>query len=159
MKKLILLFGAIGISVVLGACGNQGSEQSKKETEVLEEQKMVDTQTNSMETTVRGSFTVYVRDVIPDYCMDDVTPTVAVVTEFQSYPFTIFVGEEIGSQLEIGKNYIFTIKPIAVNIAKEDLKSMNLSSLVWELPDFEITEFRLATENEIGLDSLHLMIE
>ena len=159
MKKWILLFGIIGIVVVLGACGNQGAEQSKKETEILEEQKMIDTQTSSLETTVSGSFTVYVRDVIPDYCVDDVTPSLAVVTEFQSYPFTIFVGEEIGSQLKIGMNYVFTIKPIVVNIAKEDLKSMNLSSLVWELPGFEITEFRLATENEIGLDSLHLMIE
>ena len=46
MKKLILLFGAIGISVVLGACGNQGSEQSKKETEVLEEQKIEESDMN-----------------------------------------------------------------------------------------------------------------
>lgn len=40
-----------------------------------------------------------VQNVTPDYGMDDETPNV-VVTEFQSYPVTIFVGEEIGSQFE-----------------------------------------------------------
>lgn len=115
--------------------------------------------TPAARTTVSGSFTVNVRDVIPDYCFDDTTPNVAVVTEFQSYPFTIFVGEEIGKQLEVGKNYVFTIKPIIVDETKEYLKGMYLSSLVWELPEFEITEFRLANEDELGLDSLRLTIE
>ena len=156
MKKLIMLFGLIGVILVIGACNNRDTEQNKKETETSEE--VGDTLSNNIETTVSGSFTVCVRDIIPDYCIDDVTSTVAVVTEFQSYPFTLFVGDEIGSQLEIGKNYVFTIKPLVVDCTKEYLESMNLSSLVWELP-IEITEVRLANENEIGLDSLYLIIE
>lgn len=35
---------------------------------------------------------------------------------------------------------------------------MSLASLVWELPEFEITEFRLANEDELGLESLTLTI-
>lgn len=49
--------------------------------------------------TIGGSFTATVRDVIPDYCLDDTTPLVAVVTEFQSQPFTVYVGEELGKKL------------------------------------------------------------
>ena len=90
---------------------------------------------------------------------DEETPNVAVVTEFQSYPFTMFVGEEIARKLEIGKAYVFTIKPMVVDYEKEYLKELNLSSLVWELPRMEITDFRLANEEEVGLNSPFLMIE
>lgn len=159
MKKLILILGLISIIMVIGACGNQDTEQNKNETEVSEEQEIINTQPSNTKTTVSGSFTVGVRDVIPDYCFDDVTPNVAVVTEFQSYPFTMYVGEEIGKQLEIGRVYVFTIEPIEVEFSKECLEKMELSSLVWDLPGFEIKEFRLANENELGLDSLRLTIE
>lgn len=159
MKKSILLLLLIGVTIVIGACSNQKTELNKTETEASEEQEMIDTQPSNIETTVSGSFTVCVRDIIPDYCFDDVTPNVAVVTEFQSYPFTVFVGEEIGKQLEIGEVYVFTIKSMVVGYTKEYLKGMNLSSLVWELPQMEITDFRLANEDEVGLESLYLTIE
>ena len=159
MKKLSLLFGLIGIIMVIGSCGNQDIEQNKNEIEASEEQEIIDIQPSNTKTTVRGSFTVCVRDIIPDYCLDDKTPNVAVFTEFQSYPFTMYVGEEIGKQLEIGQVYVFTIEPIEVDFSKEYLEKMELSSLVWELPRFEITEFRLANENELGLNSPRLTIE
>lgn len=159
MKKLILLFGLIGVILVMGACTNRDTEPSREETEISEEQEVADMLSSNIETTISGSFTVCVRDVIPDYSLDGVTPNVAIVTEFQSYPFTIFVGEEIGSQLEIGEIYVFTIKPMVVGYTKEYLKGLNLSSLVWELPRMEITDFRLANEDEFGLESLTLRIE
>ena len=37
MKKLILLFGLIGVIIVVGACGNQDTEQSIVKTEISEE--------------------------------------------------------------------------------------------------------------------------
>lgn len=159
MKKFILVFGLISIILVIGACSNQDIEQIREETEISEEHKVTDMLASNIETTVSGSFTVCVRDVIPDYCLDGVTLNVAIVTEFQSYPFTLFVGEEIGSQLEIGEIYVFTIKPMVVDYTKEYLKGLNLSSLVWELPQMEITDFRLANEDELGLESLRLTIE
>ena len=107
-------------------------------------------------TTISGEFTVGVRDVIPDYCFDDVTPCIALVTEFQSYPFTIYVGEEIGSQLQKENQYVFSIEPIEVNYSIEELQKMNLSSLVWEIGELKITGFRLAKEEELGLSSLQL---
>ena len=111
---------------------------------------------DTSKTIISGEFTVGVRDVIPDYCLDDVTPCVALVTEFQSYPFTIYVGEEIGSQLVKGNQYVFSIEPVEVNYSAEELQKMNLSSLVWEIDGFNITEFRLAKEEELGLESLQL---
>lgn len=138
MKKYILSSLLLSAMLVMCACSRQDTD---------------------IKTTVSGSFTVGVRDVIPDYCFDDRTPNVAVVTEFQSYPFTIFVGEEIGSQLEVGETYVFTIKPIVVEYSKEYLEKMSLSSLVWELPDFEIVDFRLANEDELGLESLCLTMK
>lgn len=143
MRKCILLFLVIFATMSMSACSKQDTEIDKTKELITTEQEEMNTQPNDIKTTVSGSFTVGVRDVIPDYCSDNVTPNVAVVTEFQSYPFTIFVGEEIGSQLEAGEIYVFTIKPIVVDYPKEYLEGMNLSSLVWELPDFEITDFRL----------------
>ena len=107
-------------------------------------------------TMVSGSFTVGVRDVMPDYVLDSWTPNVAIVTEFQGYPFTLLVREEIGAKLQSGEQYVFTIEPIVVDYSVEELKQMELSSLVWELPGFYITDARLAEEGECGLSSLQL---
>ena len=159
MKKSIVSIVLIGVAIVAGACNSQEVAQNNAEVAMANEQEEPEMAVNVEKTTVSGSFTVCVRDVIPDYCMDDVTKNVAVVTEFQSNPFTVFVGEEIANQLEIGQNYVFTINPIKVDEAKEDLEEMSLASLVWELPGFEVAEFRLANENELGLESLTLTIE
>ena len=159
MKKSIVSIVLIGVAIVAGACNSQEVAQNNAEVAMANEQEEPEMAVNVEKTTVSGSFTVCVRDVIPDYCMDDVTKNVAVVTEFQSNPFTVYVGEEIANQLEIGQNYVFTINPIKVDEAKEDLEEMSLASLVWELPGFEVAEFRLANENELGLESLTLTIE
>lgn len=112
--------------------------------------------------TISGSFTATFRDMIPDYCLDDVTPCVAVLSDFQSYPYTVFVGEELGvkldKELEPGEVYVFSIEPITVNYSKEELEGLYTSSLAWETPDFRITDVRPAEENELGLSSLQLTI-
>ena len=58
---------------------------------------------------IGGSFTATVWDLIPDYCLDDTTLQVAVVTCFQSGPFTLFLGEEQVKQLKVGAQYVFEI--------------------------------------------------
>lgn len=153
MKKVVLLLLLLGTTLLM-ACGSR-EEAAVKEYNAKEN----GAQTDSVETTISGEFTVYVRDVIPDYCFDSVTPTVAVVTEFQSYPFTLFVGEEIGKELKSGEAYVFSIEPVVVEQSKEEVEKMSLSSLVWEVPEFKVTDYRLAGENEIGLESLALSLE
>jgi len=127
--------------------------------EITDNLEVEDEQSNVQTSTVSGSFSVCVQDVIPDKSLNAITPSVAVVAEFQSYPFTLFVGEEIGRQLKVGEMYVFTIEPVTVEYSKEYLESLNLSSLVWELNRLEITDFRLATEDELGLAGPYLTIE
>lgn len=110
-------------------------------------------------TTISGSFTVTVRDVIPDYALSDDVPTVAVVTQFQSSPFTLYVGEEIGRQLEKDETYVFTIQPFEVDETKEELQFKTLASIVQEYSKFTVVDFRVAEEHETGIDSLGLTIE
>lgn len=145
MNKCLKIFIILALSLCIIGCGK---------SQVSEIDAII--QKNINKTIISGEFTVCVRDVIPDYCLDDVTPCVALVTEFQSYPFTIYVGEEIGSQLEIGNQYVFSIEPVEVNYSVEELEKRNLSSLVWEIDEFKITGFRLAKEEELGLGSLQL---
>jgi len=108
---------------------------------------------------ISGSFTASVFGVIPEH-PNDTIPTVAVVSEFQRYPFTVYVGEEIARQLESADEpHVFTIAPVTVDCPKEDVEAMELSSLVWEFREIRVTEVRLAREDELGLASLHLTIE
>lgn len=110
-------------------------------------------------TTISGSFTVIVRDVIPDYTLYDDVPTVAVVTEFQGGPFTLYVGEEIGRQLKKDETYVFTIQPFEVDETKEEIQFKTLASIVQEYDaKFTVVDFRLAEEHETGVDSLNLTI-
>lgn len=166
MKKTILFAMLLSFIFLTTACNKSDTINNDSEIDSFSTEDTVSTQipkdnveTGTIQSTISGSFTVGVKYVIPDYCYDDKTPTIAVVTEFQSYPFTMFVGEEIGRQLEPGNVYVFTIKPMVVDYPKEYLEQLNLSSIVWEFPDFEITDFRLANEDELGMESLTLTIE
>lgn len=137
MKKLAGVFLAVLCALSLCTCGQQRQ-----------------TEAQGSKTVISGEFTVSVRDVIPDYCRDDFTPVVALVTEFQSYPFTVFVGEEIGSQLQKNTVYVFSVEPTEVDYSIDAVKKMPLSALAWE--GIRISGFRLAEENELGLESLQL---
>ena len=159
MKKSIVGALLFMITMALVACAGKGSVATSPNTVVLDETKNVEVENDTVEVKVSGSFTVCVREMIPDYVLDDFTPSVAIVTEFQDYPFALYVGGEIGGQLKPGENYVFTIEPTTSMFAKEDLDKLNTWSLLGVLERVHITEFRLATEDEIGLDSLRLTVE
>lgn len=141
MKKYISVLILAVMILCISGCG-----QNKADEEVAK-------------TIVSGEFTVCVRDVIPDYCFDEVTPCVAIVTEFQCYPFTIYVGQEMGSQLETGRQYVFSIEPFETDYSAEELQRMNLASIARDLSEFRITGYRLANDDEIGLESKQLQFE
>ena len=139
MKKLIPAIALIACVSCLCACG--------KQPEPAPEPKEIGT-------TISGEFTVAVRDVIPDYVADDFTPRVAIVTEFQSRPFAIYVGDKIASQLQKDAVYVFSIEPTEVNYSVGDTKKMGLSILSCE--GIRIKDARPAKENELGLAGLQL---
>lgn len=159
MKKLFMTTVVSCVTLFLFGCGNVDADKSEDTNKTVETQEIsteTSTENNTVSTTISGEFTVSVRDVIPDYSYDSTTPLVALVTQYQSYPFTMFVGEEIGAQLEPGNTYVFSVEPFTVDYPAEELQQMSLSSMVWEFDEFLITEFRLAEENELGMDSLSL---
>ncbi len=110
---------------------------------------------------IRGSFTATVREVIPDYVLDDTTPQVAVVTLFQESPFTIFVGEELGKTLEPGQIYTFEVAETNV----EDVRISDMEQAYLDLAtaiskyQLKIDNIRPATEEEWGLECNRLSIE
>lgn len=161
MKKSIitvLLVAVMAFSLV--ACGgNTGTSVSDVETKTENETANNNAEVKTERVTVSGSFVVTVREVIPDYCLDDFTPTVAVVTEFQGPPFVLYVGGTIGAQLNVGETYVFSIHEFAIDCSKEELQKCSVAAMEMLFPEFQVTDFRLATEEEIGLDSLQLTIE
>lgn len=158
MKRLALLSLLLLFVVLLPACGKQDSATPPAQSQPAESTQIEsEVQPKEESCTISGSFTVSVHDVLP---WDSFTPSVAVVSEFQSYPFTVFVGDEIGKELADRQDdvFVFTIEPIEVNRSKEDVQNMRLSSIVWEFR-IKITDCRPAEENELGLASLCLTIE
>lgn len=105
-----------------------------------------------------GSFAVTVRELIPDYCLDDVTPTVAVVTCFQDAPFTLYVGEEMASQMTVGERYVFEIEETDLGEIPRDMPERYPASpeAVISMFHVKIANIRPAEDEEWGLDSIRL---
>ena len=144
MKKIIAIAVTILflVGVIIAGCSNnkEALENYRKEA-----------------TEVSGASTVCIRDVIPDYVLDSETPRVAIVTEYQSYPFTIDVPQNIAKQLKPDTIYTFTIKKFVVDEPVDQLESKPLSSIAWEYSDFEIVDFYEAdVDSEWGVESMSL---
>lgn len=106
-----------------------------------------------------GNFVATVRHLIPDYCLDNTTKTVAVVTFFQDGPFAIYVGDELASELEEGVSYYFEIEDMEIGeITKEQFEGgpyMVVESLL-KNNHTKFKTVRPSKEDECGLDSVHL---
>lgn len=153
MKKAVVFVTIICLLVLCG-CNQKPIEDTSGQGE-----NKTENQSTTKTSFVSGSFTATVRDVIPDYVLDTWTPIVAVVTEYQSSPFLLRVGEEIGRQLQVGETYVFTMSFIATDYPKEVLEDVGTAALIAMLPQLRVTEFRLAEAGETALDSLQLTIE
>lgn len=107
---------------------------------------------SSVSVTVSGSFTVTVRELIPDYLADSETPRAAVVTFFQNGPFVLKLDESICKELETGETYTFTVDAQDVVLPQDMLGEEGLIS-----PDtallgkISVTGFHKAEEEELGL--------
>lgn len=108
---------------------------------------------------LEGSFTVTVREVLPNYVLDDTTMFCAVVTYFQAPPFILEVGER-ASELEIGKAYTFTIKETHIGLvpASEVGREISYLEATVKYSSVEIEDFREATEGEGGISGPEITI-
>lgn len=111
-----------------------------------------------------GEFTATVRSFIPSYTLDDSTPLVAVLTVFQSGPFTVPMTEELISELDVGETYRFKIEDrilgetyrITTSILERGVPP--IGALFYEY-NLTIESFRKPNENELGLESVNLYWE
>ena len=111
---------------------------------------------------VTGEFTATVRALIPDYVSDGETPRMALVTLFQSTPFTLFGVDT--DRLETGETYVFEVEMNQCqDITREEYESGSLLTPEIILPMYHpyirISGFRPAEEKDCGLDSVHLEYE
>ena len=110
---------------------------------------------------LKGDFTATVRALIPDYVTDYETPRMAVVSLFQSTPFTIYTGE-FTKQLEAGETYVFEVEMRSFEeISREEYESGSLldPEVALDMYHLHISGFRPAEEKDCGLDSVHLEYE
>jgi len=105
-------------------------------------------------TTISGNFTVTVRELMPNYVLDDKTPMSAVVTSFQSAPFVLNLNEEIISQLEEGKIYTFEIEEKDVEVTKNQLEEAVFPDVA--IPLFNLKIKSVTPAEETGLDCNNL---
>lgn len=107
---------------------------------------------------VSGYFTATVRSIMPDYTFDDTTPMVAVVTCFQSTPFTVWLGENLVTQVKPGETYNFEIIEKAVELNPEYIgQALPSPEISVPLYGFQIASVTVAGEDDYGLESYHFV--
>ena len=159
------------LALLLSGCGGVSKEEYdavvQERDALLAEAELQELQAqeaspNTVTVKVTGEFMATVRALIPDYVTDDETPRMAVVTLFQSTPFTL-VGVD-ADRLEVGETYVFEVEmDRCQDITREEYESGSLLTPEIILPMYHpyirISGFRLAEEKDCGLDSVHLEYE
>ena len=155
------------LALLLSGCGGVSKEEYDavvRERDVLREElkKQQEKSPGTVTVKVTGEFTATVRSLIPDYETDDASPYMAVVTLFQSTPFTIYTGE-LTKHLEEGETYVFEVEMSRYDIiTRQEYESgtlLNPEVAFSMYPSLYISNFRPAEESDWGLDSVHLAYE
>lgn len=111
---------------------------------------------------VSGCFVAQVHCVIPGYVLDGTTPMVAVVTNFQCLPYTLYLGETLVNEVSDGGVYVFEIQETYVDLTPNQLAlapmSPDVAVALFDLRIASITPIE-ETDYEYGLDSNHLIFE
>ena len=110
-------------------------------------------QVESKQVQIEGAFVAKVRDIIPNYVLDDATPNILVVTMFQEGPFLISTGslEDLVETVEVDKVYIFEIKSKIIGICNES--ELDYAALS---PDVAMSLYHLQVENIYEVDDEEL---
>ena len=82
-----------------------------------------------------------------DYAFSD--KTIAVVHFFQDRPFLLCVQEDLTGELVEGTPYVFEFKTFEVELPADE-ENPDISDYMYSI---DVTNYRVAEENEIGLES------
>ena len=155
------------LALLLSGCGGVSKEEYDavvRERDALREelQKQQEKSPGTVTVKVTGEFTATVRSLIPNYVTDYETSRMAVVSLFQSTPFTIYTGE-LTKHLEAGETYVFEVEMSRYDIiTRQEYESgtlLNPEVAFSMYPSLYISNFRPAEESDWGLDSVHLAYE
>ena len=161
--KRRLIISLLALLLALAGCGGVSREEYDRvcaERDALQARLEEADGAEALPVTVSGTFAARVRDLIPDYVLDSETPRVAVVTLFQSGPFTLQVGD-LAQELEIGGTYVFEIEPREdLEITAEEYEGgAPFADEAISRYGLRIAGFRAAREDEFGLDSSCIVFE
>ena len=153
------------LALLLSGCGGVSKEDYDavvRERDALRAELEHEKAPDTVLVTIKGDFTATVRALIPDYVSDGETPRMALVTLFQSTPFTLFGVDT--DRLEAGETYVFEVEMNQCqDITREEYESGSLLTPEIILPMYHpyirISGFRPAEESDCGLDSVHLEYE
>ena len=136
---------AIIVCIIVAICflTNPHKEYNTEDTIAENEQNPV---------TISGSFTATVQLIMPDYVLDDTTPVVAIVTEFQSPPFALYLGEDMISQVEAGKCYRFEIADKEVMLTQEQYETASTSPEI-AIPLYNLQIVSIVEVERNGIDA------
>ena len=160
MKKIGVMLLAL---LLLTGCGlktddksndtyNEGYNEGYSEgynAGVQEEKDTTDIEENVRIAKFSGAFTATVEKLIPDYCALPGN-TIAVVHFFQSMPFLIQFHEDMTGKLEEGETYVFEFEPFQVVVVGDD-EHPQINNYMYQI---NVVSFRIAKEDEIGLESI-----
>lgn len=177
MKRISALMLILIIMVSLAGCGNvlEGANNSpllpnealqsdynfllaEKEAlqaeydAIMDERDELLSKSEKHSVAISGSFTAMVQLLMPDYVMDDTTPAVAIVTEFQSPPFALYLGKDLISQIAVGKCYRFEILDKEVMLTQEQLETVSSSPEV-AIPLYNLKIASVVEVEENGIDT------
>ena len=163
MKRIISVL--LLLALLLTGCGGVSKEEYDavvRERDALRAELEREKAPDTVLVTIKGDFTATVRALIPDYVSDGETPRMALVTLFQSTPFTLFGVDT--DRLEAGETYVFEVEMNQCqDITREEYESGSLLTPEIILPMYHpyirISGFRPAEEKDCGLDSVHLEYE
>lgn len=101
-----------------------------------------------------GSFTATVEQLLPDY---NALPgkTIAVVHFYQEKPFLLYFQQDLTGELVEGTTYVFAFETFEVELP-EDEDDPEISDY---LDSIHVTSYRVAEENELGLESVMPTVE
>lgn len=145
MKKTILILLLIAMLIFTLSCEAAPEEEGAAQ--------QIPTRTR-----ISGAFVATVHALLPDYVLDDVTPRLAFVSEFQERPFLVELTHEAMEELEAGEHYVFQVEELVLDIPIEFVP-VHTGALFAAYPLVIETISPVDEQTPLGLEAMRLEVE
>ena len=159
MKKTIAMVLCLMLTLSFVGCGNKNQNSDTHDANYEEgytagyeagynDGKQQMTENKKCFAQFSGAFTATVEQLLPDYYAIP-GKTIAVVHFFQDRPFLLRFQEDLTGKLVEGTSYVFEFKTFEVELPADE-ENPDISDYMYSI---DVTNYRVAEENEIGLGS------